>query len=39
MAPRDDVDVDFGIDIFVPSEGFTGTEDTLNTMAFGLTKG
>lgn len=33
----DDVDVDFGEDTFVPNEGFTGVEDTLNRSAFGLT--
>ncbi len=32
----DDRDVDFGKDSFVPNEGFSGTEDTLNTVAFGL---
>ncbi|MCA9078759.1 MAG: hypothetical protein KDA93_27290 [Planctomycetaceae bacterium] len=32
----DDVDVDFGDDTFVPNEGFVGTEDTLNVIAFGL---
>ncbi len=31
----DDADVDFGRDDFVPSEGFTGVEDTLNTIAIG----
>jgi hypothetical protein len=35
----DDVDVDFGDDTFVPNEGFTGTEDTLNAVAFGLSTG
>ena len=35
----DDVDVDFGKDIYVPNEGFTGTEDTLNLIAFGLSTG
>ena len=29
-------DVDFGDDVFVANEGFTGTEDTLNTISFGL---
>ncbi len=32
----DDIDNDFGPDTYVASEGFTGTEDTLNTTAFGL---
>jgi len=35
----DDVDVDFGPDAYVPNEGFTGTEDTLNATAFGLSTG
>ncbi|MEX0586789.1 MAG: hypothetical protein WD176_09100, partial [Pirellulales bacterium] len=35
----DDVDVDFGDDTFVPNEGFTGLEDTLNSIAFGLSTG
>jgi hypothetical protein len=35
----DDVDYDFGHDVFFPSEGLTGTEDTLNTSAWALTKG
>lgn len=33
----DDVDVDFGEDRFVPSEGFTGVEDTLGRVVFGVT--
>lgn len=32
----DDVDVDFGEDLFNLSEGFTGIEDTLNVIAFSL---
>jgi hypothetical protein len=32
----DDIDVDFGEDTFVPSEGFTGIEDTAARTAFGL---
>ncbi len=32
----DDIDVDFGPDIYIPNEGFQGLEDTLNTIAFGL---
>ena len=35
----DDVDVDFGDDVYVPNEGFTGLEDTLNSIAFGLSTG
>ena len=34
----DDVDVDFGVDNFA-NEGFTGQEDTLNVIAFGLSTG
>ena len=37
FGTADDVDVDFGKDTFVPNEGFTGVEDTLNTIAFGAT--
>jgi hypothetical protein len=33
----DDPDVDFGDDQFIPAEGFTGTEDTLGRIAFGIT--
>jgi hypothetical protein len=33
----DDVDVDFGDDQFMPTEGFIGTEDTLGRIAFGVT--
>jgi len=33
----DDVDVDFGNDIFSVVEGFIGTQDTLRRVAFGLT--
>jgi hypothetical protein len=35
----DDVDVDFGPDSYVPNEGFTGIEDTLESIAFGLSTG
>ena len=35
----DDVDVDFGDDMFVPNEGFLGIEDTMNVIAFGLSTG
>lgn len=31
----DDIDVDFGFDVYVPAEGFVGVEDTLDTIAFG----
>ena len=34
----DDVDVDFGEDVYNPNEGFTGIEDTLNVTAWALTK-
>jgi hypothetical protein len=33
----DDVDVDFGDSPFLPAEGFTGTEDTLGRIVFGVT--
>jgi hypothetical protein len=33
----DDIDVDFGEDTFNPGEGFTGTEDTLSRIVFGVT--
>jgi hypothetical protein len=36
LGTGDDVDVDFGPDTYVPNEGFLGTEDTLNAVAFGL---
>jgi hypothetical protein len=32
----DDVDVDFGKDAYLPSQGFTGAQDTLNVVAWGL---
>ncbi|MEV4135825.1 hypothetical protein AB0J72_27120 [Dactylosporangium sp. NPDC049742] len=35
----DDFDYDFGDDEFFPNEGLVGVEDTLNTAAWGLTKG
>ena len=38
FGTRDDVDVMFGRDVFVPTEGFTGIEDTLNSIAFGATQ-
>jgi hypothetical protein len=34
----DDVDVDFGEDIYNPNEGFTGIEDTLNISAWAHSK-
>ncbi|MEO3926394.1 PPC domain-containing protein [Micromonosporaceae bacterium B7E4] len=34
----DDPDVDFGEDTFNPGEGFTGTEDTLSRIVFGVTR-
>jgi hypothetical protein len=33
----DDPDVDFGEGVVNPSEGFTGTEDTLSRIVFGVT--
>ena len=36
FGSADDVDVDFGPDVFVPGEGFSGTEDTLESLSFGL---
>jgi hypothetical protein len=38
FGSADDVDVDFGDDNFA-NEGFTGVEDTLNVLAFGLSTG
>ena len=35
----DDVDVDFGADVYVPNEGFTGLEETLQSLSFGLSTG
>jgi len=35
FGTADDKDVDFGLDIFVQNEGFTGIEDTLNSIAIG----
>ena len=32
----DDIDVDFGVDLLNPNEGFSGFEDTLTTTAWGL---
>ena len=39
FGTSDDVDVDLGEDAYMPSEGFSGNEDTLNTVAFGLSTG
>lgn len=39
FGTADDVDVDFGKDVFNPNEGFAGTEDTLQTISFGLSTG
>lgn len=39
LGTGDDADVDFGQDQYVPNEGFTGIEDTLNATAFGLSTG
>lgn len=33
----DDADVDFGDDVFAPTEGFVGVEDTLGRVVFGVT--
>ena len=35
----DDRDVDFGVDRYLPEEGFTGQEDTLNTSAWAFVPG
>jgi hypothetical protein len=34
----DDVDVDFGKDVYAPATGLGGTQDTLNVAAWGLSK-
>lgn len=34
-----DKDVDFGVDAFVPNEGFVGNENTLDVISFGLPRG
>jgi hypothetical protein len=39
FGSTDDADVDLGEDSYMPSEGFLGTEDTLNTVAFDLSTG
>lgn len=37
FGTADDVDVMFGRDVFVPAEGYTGTENTLTSIAWGAT--
>ncbi len=39
FGSADDVDVDFGNEPFDPVEGFQGTQNTLNAIAFGLSTG
>ena len=39
FGTADDVDVDFGKDVYNPNEGFAGIEDTLQTISFGLSTG
>ena len=39
LGTQDDTDIDFAVDEYVPNEGFTGAEDTVNTLAFGLSTG
>ncbi len=39
FGTRDDVPVRFGRDEFEPTEGFTGVQDTRNTVAFGAPRG
>lgn len=39
FATEDDVDVDFAVDVYAATEGFSGTEDTVNVNAFGLSTG
>jgi len=36
FGTEDDIDVDFGLDRYVPNEGLLGLEDTLHVIAFGL---
>lgn len=36
FGTADDIDNDFGVDTFVPDEGFIGIEDTLNEIAYSL---
>ncbi|GLY46691.1 hypothetical protein [Lentzea sp. NBRC 102530] len=35
----DDIDMDFGEDVFVPNEGFTGVEDAANRTKWGYSRG
>jgi hypothetical protein len=37
FGTADDVDVDFGLDVYAQEEGLLGIEDTLNVIAFGST--
>lgn len=39
FGTADDVDVDFGPDAYSPAEAFTGTENTLEAISFGLPAG
>lgn len=39
FGTADDIDVRLTTDRYLPGEGFTGIEDTLNTVAFGLSTG
>jgi Ca2+-binding RTX toxin-like protein len=39
FGSRDDIDVDFRADVFLPDEGFRGREDSVNRTAFALSTG
>ena len=39
FGTMDDIDVDFGPDAFISNEGFSGTQDSLNVIAFGNSTG
>lgn len=39
IGTADDIDVDFGTDVYSFFEGFSGVEDTLNTTAFAMSSG
>lgn len=39
FGTADDDDVDFGPDVYNPNEPFTGVEDTLQSISFGLSTG
>ena len=39
FGSADNVDVDFGEDVYVGNEGFTGLEDTLQSISFGYSTG